>query len=279
MSKQNSVLRLTQLLHNTPHLITPTAFEVISNYLILRNSGQLMKMENNTIPVNNSPDVVNSIGIIDINTALTYKTQPSMCGETGVSYESILSQVEYYIDNGATTIVYNIDSGGGEAYNAFSFANQARALCDANNVKLVSYVDGCAASAAYAWAITADEVIANPMSEVGSIGVLIALMNNSEMLKQNGIQRTFISAGKDKIPFAEDGSFKQSFLDDLQAKVDVLYQDFVNHVSAYTGLSSEAIKSTEAKTFLAPEALKLGLINKIMTNNEFLNYITGALDA
>ena len=52
----------------------------------------------------------------------------------------------------------------------------------------------------------AHEIIANPESEAGSIGVVISLQNNNKQLEKEGIERTFITAGSEKVPFEEDGS-------------------------------------------------------------------------
>lgn len=146
-------------------------------------------------------------------------------------------------------------------------------MCDAAGVKLYAYNDGCVASACYALACVADEVISNPHAETGSIGVLIALINDSKHLEDEGYTRSFISAGASKIPFAADGTWREGFLEDLQTKVDALYGDFCQHVSTYTGLSVDDAKATEAKMFSSAEALSLGLINSIMTRSEFVSYI------
>ena len=83
----------------------------------------------------------------------------------------------------------------------------------------------------------------------------------------------FVTAGEDKIPYGADGKFTESFLTGLQGKIDMLYSQFVEHVSLYTGLDEEAIKATKARTFLADEAKSLGLVNEVMTQSEFSKYI------
>jgi len=213
------------------------------------------------------------VGVIDITGALTYKPVYGLCGKVGCSYESILEQAEELIEAGVDTIVLNIDSGGGQGYGAFECSNELRQMCDDSGVMLVAYNDGLCASAAYVFACVADIVVSNPYAETGSIGVLIALLNDSKALEQEGYSRTFITAGDSKVPFAADGSWREGFLEDLQTKVDSLYEDFVSHVAQYTAMTPETIKGTEAKTFMAQDALDLGLINKIMTRSEFVQYV------
>jgi ClpP class serine protease len=277
MAKQNKILRYTELLYSRPHLISQDSFKIISDYLDKRNGGMLMQPQVDIAAEDSDDDAdydpMLGVGVIEIEGALTNEPVMTLCGAVGTSYESILQQTEEMIEAGVTTIILDIDSGGGEAFNCFSSIDQFRKMCDDAGVYVYAYVDGCAASAAYAWACSADEVIAPVDAEVGSVGVLIALSNLNKYYEKEGITRTWISAGKEKIPFDDSGEFKKSFLEDLQYKVDTLYEMFVAHVSKYTGLSAEVIKSTEANTFLSKDALEIGLINKIMNKFDFMDYV------
>lgn len=272
----HELFRITQKLYNTPHLVSQTSFENITTYLNSRN----FKMyddwdQNDDDDLVRAPVLHNGIGVIEVNGPLVNKATmwDAMCG--GCSYEGILEQATEFVNAGAKTIVMSIDSGGGEAYGVFLAGQELKKMCNEANINLIGYVDGTCASAAYALGCVCDELISNPYSETGSIGVLISLCDVSKHLEQEGIKPIFISAGKQKIPYAEDGSFKPSFLADLQMKVDTLYEAFVDHVVTNTGMTSEDVKNTEAKTFLAKDALELGLINKIMSNSEFIEYVVG----
>lgn len=270
------LLRLTESLYNTPHLVHPSTFETVLKYLELRNAG-LMKMDEGYPegPDDNEPvDPFEGVGVIEIHGALTYKPVYGMCGEVaGCSYEGLLEQFEYYAEMGVHTIITDIASGGGAGTHAFEYVNEARSICDEYGIQWIAYVDECAYSAAYAWACAADEVIINPSAGAGSIGVLIALMDSSKAMDMAGLKMIFITAGAEKVPFDEEGSFKQEFLDELQTCVDKLNLEFVSHVSKYTGLSAETVIGFQAKTFDAEESLSNGLVNQIMTKKEFAAYI------
>jgi ClpP class serine protease len=272
----HKLIRFTQGLYSRPHLISQAGFEAVSHYLTKRN---LMDLEPAGSEPDEDPDDLDDfdpdsgVGVINVQGGLTYRPYPDACGVAGCSYTSILEDAEELLESGATTIILNVDSGGGEGYAAFETANELRKMCDEAGARLYAYNDGCMASAAYALGCVADEVISNPDAETGSIGVLVALANNSEQLKKMGIVRSFITAGANKIPFDEDGGWREGFLKDIQTKVDILYDNFAGHVSQYTGLSIEDVKATEAKMFMAKDALSLGLINSIMTRSEFVSYI------
>ena len=61
-------------------------------------------------------------------------------------------------------------------------ADQFKALAVDNNIPIYAYVDGLSASAAFLWSSIADEIVARPDSEIGSVGVVVQLVNNSKML-------------------------------------------------------------------------------------------------
>lgn len=276
MKKQNSVLRLTERIYSSPQLITKEAFSVIESYLNARNEGTLLYDDYDDDPKKKSEPFYNAktgIGWLDIKGTLTNKPVQTMCGEVGTSYSQLIEQTEEMLEAGVQTIVMNVSSGGGEAYSCFLSANSVREMANAAGAKIYGYVDGMAASAAYAWLSIADEIYSHPDAETGSIGVLVSLLDQSKYMEKEGLKRVFVTAGKEKVPFEADGSFKQEFLDNLQYKVDAMYENFVAHVAQHTGMSAEAIKGTEAKTFMSKDALTLGLIHGVKTEKEFQEYV------
>lgn len=272
MNIQHPVHRLTSELYNKPHLISTQAFSEITSYLDMRNTGILLQVEKVSVNMD-KPSKAGKVGIINIHGSLTNKPVESLCGATGTSYAGLLNQMSELIDLGCKTIVLDVSSGGGEAFNCFSTADEMRAMADKNGVYMISYIQDCSASAAYALTVMADEVVSHPQGNIGSIGVLVALLNNTKALEKAGLSRTFVTAGENKIPFDANGEFRDGFLEDIQMQVDELYEQFCEHVSSYTGLSVEEVKSTEASVYRAPKALELGLINSIKTNAEFAEYL------
>lgn len=279
---KHSLYRLYSKLHNTPHLITPESFNVILDYFDYRHSEAFampmpMPMPEDGEEDDKKPcmdcDEEGGIGILCVDGSLTYKPVMSMCGEVGTSYQSLVEQCEEMAEAGVKTIVMEVTSGGGEASHVFQCAEDIRACCDENGIKLIGYADTIAASAAYALIAVCDEVIANPSACLGSIGCVVALLDTSKAMEQAGLKRIFITSGESKVPFADDGSFKKEFLDEIQADVDRLNVEFANHVSKHTGLDVETIMGFEAKVFCAEEAVKLGLANKVMTNKQFAAYV------
>lgn len=271
----HELLRLTQRLCNRPQLISPITLGSVIHYLEARNTGdrEMRLTTNKVAPRRPILDKSSGVGLVAIEGALTNIAYTPECGEESCSYYSLTTDIQALVDEGITTLVLDIDSGGGEAYGCFEATNEVRQLANDNGIKIVAYVDGLAASAAYAWAAIADELVVNPMAKVGSIGVVVQLMNTIKAERQIGLERTFVHAGDSKIPFDAEGNFTESFIADLQADVDFFYQEFVEHVALHRGMSNQAVIDTQAKVFLPEQALQLGLADKIMTKQDFLDYV------
>jgi len=211
------------------------------------------------------------VGVLDISGTLMYRkgSMGADCTEL-VSYESLKEQTANMIEAGVKQIILNVDSNGGMAHALFSTANYISKLAKENGVRTVAYVDGNAYSAAYGLTVLADEIVAHPQASVGSVGVVVALYNDSKALDKAGIKRQFVFAGGNKIPFDNStGEFTDKFLSDLQKSVNRTYNMFVKHVASYRGISEQAVIDTQASVYDVEEALQLGLIDKVMELEDF----------
>ena len=274
----HELLRLTSKIYNTPHLITQSAFENITNYIEKRNLGlvdtdlAIADIRPRSIrELQYNPDT--GVGILPVEGALSYVAHNGFCSGESASYQRILSDFKTMVEAGASVIVMDADSGGGEAYGMMETANQMRKIADANDVKFITYVDGYAASAMYGLSAASHEIIVNPDAQVGSIGVVVSLANYSEAEKQYGLKRVYVTAGESKVPYDQEGEFTKEFLADIQNKVDSLYEKFTSHVADYRTITTSSVKSLGAKMYTAEDALTNGLADKMMTREEFFNYL------
>lgn len=278
----HAAMRVREKLLNTPHLITQKSFDAILSYLDSRTDAEaakemaLFNSDGGDRVVSYNKDT--GVGFIDIDGALTYRPtgMEMLCG--GTSYTSVLEQMQELANMNASVVVLSVDSGGGEAYGMMETARMLRQIADENGIKLLAYVDGVSASAAYGLSVAAHEVIVNPDAEVGSVGVVVRLMNDSKALEKEGIERTFVYAGENKIPFAEDGSFRAEFLQDIQNKVDTLYSKFTSFVSEMRNISLEDVVGTQAAVVSAEKSLSIGFADKMMTREEFFTYLADTVE-
>lgn len=275
MSNAHKVKRfIAEKVNNTPLLITEPVLKSIAEYLENREESYqpdaaLMSDDSNRKDMIMGEDVA----IIPIHGSLTYEKTflGALCGMS--SYQELLEMTEEAIELGAKTIVFDVDSGGGQAYSMISTANAIRKRADEAGVKIISYVDGMSASAAYGLSVISDEIITHPDARVGSVGVLIRLVNDSEAQKKEGLKTTYITSADSKVPLDDEGYFKKDFLEELQQEVNDLHVEFATHVASYRGMSLEQVNNTQAKVFSSSKALEIGFVDAVMEHDEFYEYL------
>ena len=274
------LLRLTNKLYNTPHLMLPASLERVFTYLDDRNNHAELAVQLEKKPKERNVQYVaeTQVGVLSVSGPLTYIEYEAMCGEQNSSYQQIVDDFDKLCSMGARTIVMDVDSPGGEAYGLQETGRYLRKKANEKGIQLVAYVDGLSASAAFGLSVAAHEIIANPDAELGSVGVVVKLRNMNKAMNNAGVEDTYIYAGDSKIPFKEDGSFREDFLADIQYKVDALYQQFTEYVADMRGIDVGVVKSTQAKVLMAQDAIKIGFADKVMTREDFSNYLADLVE-
>jgi len=125
-------------------------------------------------------------------------------------------------DNSIKNVLVAINSPGGTVSGVPETASRIAALAQKKNV--FALIDGMGCSAAYWLAAAADQVLATPSSMTGSIGVYLALLDQSRWLEDAGMKVETIKDGKLK---AAGASWKP-LTDDERAH----FQDMVNQIGA-----------------------------------------------
>lgn len=270
----HETLRLLQSLHNTPHLVTSDYLDFVTSFLSKREGVQMALGDSK---VGNEPRTVLTMdgktAIMTIDGPLTTVRHTAMCGPSPMSYKQMLSDAEIVIPSGIKTLVLDMNTPGGQAYQMMESSRRLRQMADDNGVKIIAYVNGMAASAGYGIAAVAHEIVMNPEAQVGSVGVVVRLMDTSKAMENAGYKPIFVFAGKSKIPYDANGTFSESFISEIQSSVDELYVKFTSHVAAHRNMSVEDVINTDAKMFNADKAVELGLADKIMEEYQFLQYV------
>lgn len=191
------------------------------------------------------------------------------------SYDAIRTRITAQIATKPKAIVMSIDSPGGLVSGCFDAARAIRQECDAAEIPLYAYVDGCAASAAYALACVASRVIVPPTGMVGSIGVIDALVDATAQDAMVGLQIRMIASGARKTDGNPHTPINDAAVAATQKTVDYLASIFFEHVAAHRGVAPEALRALEAGIFTGADALAAGLADDVMTLEEVLAFARG----
>ena len=185
-------------------------------------------------------------------------TKPSMIQEV----VSQLKQAEK--DKAIKAVILKIDSPGGTVTASDILYHEILAFKKRTGVKLVVAMMGVAASGGYYIALPADFIIAHPTTITGSIGVIFMQPKVNSLMEKIGAGLDINKSGKNKdmgSPFRDTTDEERKLFQDL---TDELGKRFINLVSIHRKLDKNRLAEiSTARIYLAPEALELGLIDKI----------------
>lgn len=179
------------------------------------------------------------------------------------SYEGLKHQITAAARDGdVKSIILDMDTPGGEAVGAFEVAEVVKAASDRKPV--IAVVNGMAASAGYAIASAATRIITTSSGISGSIGVVMMHADRSGQFQKAGIVPTLIYAGARKVDGNPYEALRPEVRSELQSEIDRFYDLFVECVAANRkGLSVDAVRATEARTFIGADAVAIGLADAV----------------
>lgn len=192
-----------------------------------------------------------------------------------VSYDAVSGAVRAADDDPeVTSIILDIHSPGGAATGAIECADVVHSVAQKRPVVAVSNSLCC--SAAYAVAAAASQIVVTKTAVTGSIGVVMLHLDRSQQLADHGLVPTFIFAGARKVDGNELQPLSSQVKSDLQAEIDVFYEMLVDSVASHRPrLSPEAIRATEARTYLGAEAVAAGLADEVSTMETVMQRLAG----
>lgn len=210
----------------------------------------------------------NGVAIIDVYGVLAHRGGFQADSSYVQGYDQTARMIENALqDRHVGAILLNIDSPGGEVSGAFQLAEQ---IYSARSIKpIVAVASDLAASAAYLIASAADSVSITPTGVVGSIGVVTCHVDVSRAVDAMGVAVTYIYAGAHKVDGNPYAPLPAEVSAQIQADINYYYNLFVDRVAAYRpGTDAAALRATEARTYIGPQALTARLADAIETPDQ-----------
>jgi signal peptide peptidase SppA len=261
--------RILKFISEHPWAILPARLDSIVEMLELRAAGTMFTDEeikarigagprgtgNGTVPASGRPIAVLPLyGVIAPRTNMMTDISGGTSAEAfGRAFRALIADPEI------SAVVLDVDSPGGSVFGIEELANIIRSA--RGRKPIVAVADTMMASAAYWIAAQADEIIASPSSQVGSIGVIGVHQDISKAEAADGITTTLVTAGK----FKGDGNEHQPLSDTaraaMQHMVDSYYAAFTRDVGKGRAVSAADIRDGygEGRVLGADAAFKAGL--------------------
>jgi len=132
-------------------------------------------------------------------------------------------------DDNIKGVVLWIESPGGYVGPVITIYKELKKL--SYEKPIVAYTGGMAASGGYFLACAADKIIADPLAEVGSIGVLYVHYNLEQNYAQNGIKVNVFKTGKYKDMGAEWRDLTDEEREMIKRTIDTYFEYFLQVVN------------------------------------------------
>ncbi|WP_457662683.1 S49 family peptidase [Sinorhizobium medicae] len=130
----------------------------------------------------------------------------------------------------APAVAISINSPGGSPVQSRLIYQRIRDLAQEKRKRVLIFVEDVAASGGYMIALGGDEIIADPTSIVGSIGVVSGGFGFPDLLKKIGVERRVYTAGENKVlldPFQPEKERDIEFLKGLQLEIHDIFIQMV----------------------------------------------------
>ncbi|KAL9181505.1 hypothetical protein ACHAXT_010310 [Thalassiosira profunda] len=174
-------------------------------------------------------------------------------------------------------VVLFLDSPGGTVQDYGLASSHLSRLRNEPDVTLSVCVDRVAASGGYMMACqaTPGHLFAAPFAMVGSIGVIMETVNVNSLLQKYGVKPISIKAGKNKAPLSGLAEVTQDEMQMAQDDADVIHEAFQQWVAkSRPGVVADKAwmeKVCTGSVFMGNEARDLGLVDQVMTSDEYVS--------
>jgi protease-4 len=177
--------------------------------------------------------------------------------------QGVLEELERYKERAdVKALVFRIDSPGGTVVAAQEIYSEIRKL--RGKKKTLSSMGNVAASGGYYVASATEEILANPGTITGSIGVISEYANVQDLLKKIGFKSTVLKSGRFKdvgSPLremtAEEGVYLQGLLENI-------HHQFIRDVAQGRQKTVEEIEPlSDGRVFTGEQAKEIGLVDRL----------------
>src|SRR6266581_3004855 len=170
--------------------------------------------------------VVRLAGVIGVSSPL----------RPGLMLASVARQLERaFAMRKARAVALLINSPGGSPVQSHLIYRRIRALAAEKKLPVIAFAEDVVASGGYMIACAADEIICDPSSILGSIGVVGGTFGFVKLMEKLGIERRLYTAGEHKVkldPFLPE---KPEDVESIKALQREIHEDFIALVKESRG--------------------------------------------
>ncbi len=202
-----------------------------------------------------------------------------MIAASGTAFNPVLSLAAVapaleraFSNKRAPAVAISVNSPGGSPVQSRLIHKRIRDLAEEKDKPVLVFAEDVAASGGYMIATAGDEIIADPSSIIGSIGVISAGFGFVDAIRKLGIERRVYTAGQNKSTLDAFQPEKAEDVERLKALQLEVHQVFIDLVKARRGDKLADDPDLFTGRFWAGEkARELGLIDAVGDMRSFIH--------
>lgn len=270
--------RIIAAIKNARWAILPGALQAIADSLGAHMRGRLAApvssrraiMDDDQMPPNGMPmddyemddstESAENIAVVEVHGILGkhLSSMDTECG--GCDVDEVEEEIEEAMaDARCRAVVLDFDSPGGVVTGIPELARRIREWTKTKPIYAFTGSQCC--SAAYWLASACSGVFCTVTADVGSIGVYVALVDDTEWWKQEGYKLELVKAGKFKAMGISGQPLAPEERALIQSDVDAVYAMFTSDVRAARPGVDDA--SMQGQTFMGANAVMAGLADEV----------------
>jgi len=202
------------------------------------------------------------VPVVRMSGAIGFST-PLKPGLTLASLARVLERA--FTMRNARAVALAINSPGGSAAQSHLIFLRIRALAEEHKLPVIAFIEDVGASGGYMIACAADEIICDPSSIVGSIGVVAASFGFENLIGKIGVERRVHTSGEKKVmldPFLPE---KSEDVERLKAIQKEIHDRFIALVRERRGSKLDGRETAlfTGEFWTGSRARELGLVDAV----------------
>lgn len=206
------------------------------------------------------------IAMIDVRGVIMDGPTPGLIGTGPNPVDSLVARLKKAEDDpNIRAVILRINSPGGTVSGSDTMHREVRRFRERTGKPVVASMGEVAASGGYYLALAADEIIAQPTTITGSVGVIMQTFNFSEGMARIGVQGRSVVSGENKALASPFEPAQERHYAILQGLVNEFYGVFrALVVERRPALRSEHLDDcTDGRVVSGADAARLGMVDSI----------------
>lgn len=208
---------------------------------------------------------INKILVVPLNGIVLNSPQPFSGFSGSITPQGVQEVFKYASDKeDIKAVILEIESPGGSAVASDRVFDIISTFQKETKKPVVSLLGDTAASGGYYIASVGDQIVANPSTITGSIGVIASTFNVEELMEKLGVKERVFKKGQYKDILSGTREITEEEEEIIDSILNDAYEQFLDRITQKRDFSPSQLNSiASARIFSGVQALDIGLVDRL----------------